>query len=302
MNLNEKTLARRSFKLLIHEADGQAFEDLFTSIMNYAEPEFQQIKPWGNIGDRKNDGYIRSKGIFFQVYAPEDIRKNYPEVIKKLENDFKGLLSQWTNIKEFYFVVNDKYRGINSDCELVIQSIQNEYKLKTCKFLTAKDLESTLFSLKDDEIAAIINNVPDPGTIQVLDYSILKEIIDYIMELPIETTSDTDIILPNFDKKIEFNNLQEDQKIINALNNGYYLVQQLEKYLALNSNFLADSLRDKMHSIYQLNEKSKTGRDLFWAIVNEASPQLKKKYQDSVIVIMAKYFETCDIFKEPPKD
>jgi phage-related protein len=29
--------------------------------MNYAEPDFKQIKPWGNIGDRKNDGYIRSK-------------------------------------------------------------------------------------------------------------------------------------------------------------------------------------------------------------------------------------------------
>jgi hypothetical protein len=31
--------------------------------MGYTETDFQQIKPWGRIGDRKNDGYIQSKGI-----------------------------------------------------------------------------------------------------------------------------------------------------------------------------------------------------------------------------------------------
>ena len=71
MNNQEKALARNQFKLKIHEANGQAFEDIFTVIMNYAEPDFQSIKPWGNIGDRKNDGYIKSKGIFFQVFSPE---------------------------------------------------------------------------------------------------------------------------------------------------------------------------------------------------------------------------------------
>ena len=60
MTSDEKTIARKLFKLLIYEADGTGFEKLFTSIMNYAEPKFSQVKPWGNIGDRKNDGYIES--------------------------------------------------------------------------------------------------------------------------------------------------------------------------------------------------------------------------------------------------
>lgn len=45
MNSQEKTLARILFQNKINKADGQKFEDIFTSIMNYAEPDFQQIKP-----------------------------------------------------------------------------------------------------------------------------------------------------------------------------------------------------------------------------------------------------------------
>jgi len=64
MDNQEKILARILFENKIFKADGNAFESLFTEIMNCAEPDFQQIKPWGNIGDKKNDGSIPSKGIY----------------------------------------------------------------------------------------------------------------------------------------------------------------------------------------------------------------------------------------------
>ncbi len=53
MNVNEKTLVRQLFQNKILKSDGQSFEDMFIDIMNYAEKQFQAIKPWGNIGDRK---------------------------------------------------------------------------------------------------------------------------------------------------------------------------------------------------------------------------------------------------------
>jgi hypothetical protein len=44
------------------------------------------------------------------------------------------------------------------------------------------------------------------------------------------------------------------------------------------------------------------GDELFLRIVSIASPKEEQTYQSAVIVIMAKYFEACDIFEPPPKD
>jgi hypothetical protein len=45
----EKAILRILFQNKILKADGQEFEDIFTAVMNYAEPDFRSIKPWGNI-------------------------------------------------------------------------------------------------------------------------------------------------------------------------------------------------------------------------------------------------------------
>lgn len=300
MDIQEKTLARQLFQNKILKADGQAFEDIFTAIMNYAEADFRSIKPWGSIGDRKNDGYIKSKGIYFQVYAPEDIEKSYPAAVHKLKTDFDGLKSYWKPINEFYFVVNDKYKGVNADCGQAIQEIKEKHNLNNAGFLTAKDMENKLFTLEDDQLFSITGFIPDPATIKQLDYSILNEVIGHIMQLPLNKGVHSQIVLPNFDKKIKFNNLSEP--IANLLNHGYFQLHSLNEYLSNNGNFLADALMTKMNEIYCQRKKVNNGDDLFWAIVNCASPKAEQMYQTSVIVIMSKYFETCDIFEEPLRE
>ncbi len=300
MNVQEKTFARQLFQNKILKADGQIFEDIFSAIMYYAEADFQQIKPWGNIGDRKNDGYIKSKGIFYQVYAPEDIRKSYKNVLSKLKKDFYGLKTQWSPVNEFYFVVNDKYKGVNADCEKIIQEIKISQNLNNAGFLTAKDIENTLFKLDDDQVLSITGFIPDPAYIKDLDYSILNEVIGHIMKLPLNKNDKLRIVLPDWNEKIKLNVLSES--VSQLLSNGCFQLHSLDEYLKDNSDFLADSLRDKMNEVYSQEKENKSGDELFWSIVNSASPKAEQMYQTSVIVIMSKYFETCDIFEEPMQE
>ena len=144
MNSQEKALARILFQNRVYKSDGQAFEDLFTDVMSYAVSDFRKIKAWGNIGDRKNDGYIASKAIYYQVFAPEDIRKSYTQAVSKINTDFKGLIQQWNPVKEFYFVVNDKFNGVNADSEQALKSIETNYSLDASGFFTSTNLESAL--------------------------------------------------------------------------------------------------------------------------------------------------------------
>ncbi len=69
--------------------------------------------------------------------------------------------------------------------------------------------------------------------------------------------------------------------------------------MANNSDFLADTLRDKVNEVYSEERESHVGDELFWSIVDRLSPRTEQIYQITVIVIMAKYFETCDIFEDP---
>ena len=297
MNTNEKMLVRQLFQNKIFRSDGQSFEDMFIAIMNYAEEHFQAIKPWGNIGDRKNDGYIKDKGIFYQVYAPENIETSYVNAVKKLKGDFNGLKAQWDSINEFYFVINDKYKGVNADCEITINNIKTEHKLVGAGFFTAKSLENILFKLEDDQILSITGFIPDPSNLKQIDYSILSEVIGYIMELPLNRHNIYDVVLPDWDEKITFNNLSNP--VADLLNSGYLQVYSLEDYLNNNSDFLADTLRDKVNEIYIEEKQKESGDKLFWAIVDRLSPKQQHVYQATSIVIMAKYFETCDIFEDP---
>jgi len=298
MTTEEISLARIFFENKIRKSEGNAFEDLFTQIMYYAEPDFEQIKPWGSIGDRKNDGFIRSKGIYYQVYAPEDIEKNYPETIKKIGRDFAGLLGYWENIKEYYFVVNDKYKGVNADSNQAIAKIVNDYSLVKGKILTAKDLEAILFNLSDNQIINIVGFLPNFEHITNLDFSVLKQIVGYIMGLPIKPAFGA-IKYPDWDEKIVFNKLSESTKLL--LDTASFNLGDLNKYLA-NESFLAEELQKKMIGIYEELKTNYSEDSLFWGIVSKCTLKNEQAFLTPTITIMAKYFESCDIFEEPIKD
>jgi hypothetical protein len=67
--------------------------------------DFMACRPWGKIGDRKNDGYLPSKRILFQVYAPNEMSAN--ESISKINEDLEGAKKYWEEyFNEWVFVHN----------------------------------------------------------------------------------------------------------------------------------------------------------------------------------------------------
>ncbi|MBP6945510.1 hypothetical protein KBD61_03200 [Patescibacteria group bacterium] len=114
MNLQKRDIARNKFKLEIYQSKGSAYQDFFTRIMTKAFPDFLCVKTQGSKGDEKNDGFIPSRGVYYQVYAPENPFERVTDAIEKCQKDFTGLMKRWhleTPIKEFYFAFNDEYRG-----------------------------------------------------------------------------------------------------------------------------------------------------------------------------------------------
>lgn len=302
MTLQEKIIAQMLFKLKVYKKNAYEFQNFFTQIMSKYDKEFQTIKPQGKIGDRKNDGYIPSKGIYYQVYAPEKIDAN--DAIDKMETDLNGLIEYWNpicEIKEYNFVMNDKYLGAYPTINKKISELQEKYNIKT-NLILASNLENIFFGLNDEEIQEVLESiitVPQEN----LSYSALNEVIEGIMNLPVER--EISLITPaEMTEKIKFNNLNE--QIANILTVHSIYVGQLEEYFYNQSNFERQKVQGILTKIYEdakndINEKLEDSSSMiFFLIVDKISPTKKTpSILNAIYILMAYYFESCDIFLNP---
>ena len=200
------------------------------------------------------------------------------------------------NLGKHPFVINDKYQGVNADCEQAIQTLKKVHQLDDAGFKTAADLENLLFSLDDDQIEIVVGFLPDPAKIQ-LDFSVLSEITQHLMQLSLPKTQDSAIIYPDWDEKITFNQL--GTLAARYLNDGFLQIGSLEEYLNNQSQFFADEVKNRIREIYIECDKNHAGDELFWEMVSMISTQPEARFQTASIVLLAKYFETCDVFEEP---
>lgn len=311
MNREEKTYVRTIFTNKVLSANGQAYEDLFCSIMSKAYSDFVPIKPQGKVGDRKNDGYIKSIGRYFQVYAPEEPKYSTKKAIQKAEGDFKGLKAFWQDvhpINEYYFAFNDKYLGSTAELEKTLKNIKKVHNLKDADVFLAKHLEDILFRLPDDVILSIIGYIPDPSNIELIDYQSLREVISYMLQTHKPLFAQPALVVPGFDEKIEFNGLSK--RVKSLLDMASYQIGSLDEYFYKNGATIKQELRDILSDKYKeaktkdfgnISADISRGDLVFFDILASLVPNSSCSVEDAAIVLMTKYFESCDIFEDPGK-
>ena len=127
--------------------------------MGEAFDGFRKIPSGG--GDGGNDGWIRSIGRYYQVYAPDVPATKDSEAAKKLKEDFDKLKKNWdyiAEIKEYYFVYNDKYAGAKKPEEVLAELRKENSNIKFDLFL-AEDLEDVFFQLDEANILGLGFNI-----------------------------------------------------------------------------------------------------------------------------------------------
>lgn len=298
-------IARKLFQLEIYKSNGQAFENLFSKVMRLCNPEFIQIKPQGQYGDRKNDGFIKSSGQYYQVYAPEHLQQKEKETIEKLVTDFNGLFNYWnanvTPIVEFNFVLNDKYQGTYPSLHPELTKIESNHNGVTCKPFLSQHLEDIFLKLPHHHIEDILGKIPSAELIN-LNVSILDEVITHLIDLKDGAIPEKFPVNPNFEDKIIFNSLSSH--VATFLKYGSYQDGALKEYFKLNSTFAKDDLKNTFSQLYQtalaeIPDSPDKNDVVFFDIVKNAHPNPSKVYQDAVFILMAYFFSYCDIFEEP---
>ena len=315
MDSDQKLIARKLFRLRVHEAKAAEYQRLFEKVMQYRDRNFVPIRPYGNIGDRKNDGYIPATGTYFQVYAPEDPRgRNPTKAAAKAAEDLAGLVKHWdrtTPIQVFRFVYNDAYRGSTPPLEEALGRIRKEYSIDA-RALLAKDLEEEVLQLSEDALADVINGpIPRPDLWPSVDFSILREVVNHVLTTkePLSTTSLLKV--PDFEGKIQFNGLTHH--VATLLKVGSYQNEAIADYFSTNATFARQQLRDHLAGLYlesrhkisdAVADVQEIGDLVFFDILTSLTPTKlpqaqRASAQEAAIIVMAYYFEACDVFEDP---
>lgn len=313
MDATQKLLARKLFRLRVHEAQATDYQRLFEKVMSYRFQEFVPIKPHGNVGDRKNDGYIPPTATYFQVHAPEDPTSPRAVAIaaEKAKNDFEGLLEHWSPVRAYRFVFNDRYRGCPAPVEAALAAIRKDHELDARVFL-AKDLEEEVLELADDQLFDVIQTIlPEPGPFASVDFGILNEVVEYILKTRLPVTPESLLKAPDFEEKIQFNGLTP--RVAGLLTVGSYQSEAVSDFFAKNSEFARQKLRDHLATMYGestsrigklVSDPEDRGDLIFFDLREAMTPPTnddtkKAMLQEAIVVVMAFYFEACDIFEDP---
>lgn len=316
MNTQEKFIARLMFRNKVLAADGQQFENLFVSIMGYARQDFRAIKPQGKIGDRKNDGCEPTVGRYYQVYAPEDATTKESNSVKKLEADFAGLKKYWTDlysagIQEFFFVLNDRYKGAYPTTHKALSDLKKNHSLQKADVFACKDIERVTFDeLGDDQVQVVVGFIPDFSMVVKVDYQILTEVVAHILENIPDKAVPGKLISPEFETKLTFNELSAAAPYLKA---GSYQSSSVELFFDRNVDFARQAVRQSLNDMYIAAAQEGfiadpmiglTAQDqMYFYILSSATPLVGRDKlaatQRAVQVLLAYFFESCDIFEEP---
>lgn len=185
----------KDFRIAFLESKGDGFQRLFEKLMSKAHPnDFMACRPWGNVGDRKNDGYLPSARILYQSYAPNELSAT--DAIKKINEDFEGAKEHWEKyFDEWTFVHNAPDGRLGPHILEVLAKLRQDnpnirighcgYEEMLAKFrqLSLQDLESWFglsltmeanINLGYGDLIAVLTHIgitPVPKTSEVKDVS-----------------------------------------------------------------------------------------------------------------------------------
>lgn len=309
MTPEQRYFARIQFKVLVLEADGQRYQDLFVRVMTKRNTGFRTIKPAGrSVGDQGNDGYIANTGCYYQVYAPEKPDQKAADAASKAKRDFQRIKEKWVktaSINEYYFVFNDKFKGSYPQIEHALAEIKQENNLKVSEPFLAKDLEREFLMLSEDDMMDVLRGpIPRPEHIEDIDYAIFTGILQHIVDDYERSTIFDKLEVPDFYQKIKFNRISS--MVESLFNHGSYQRNAIEEYFQRTGEFSRRDVRDRLATVYQESKEQiseyaldEDGDHIFFTMLNTIAQDGKRSIQDAIIALIAFFFETCDVFEEP---
>jgi hypothetical protein len=287
------------FEIAFLKAKGDAFQTLFEQVMGKAHPaDFIPCRPWGNVGDRKNDGYLPSERTLFQVYAPNEMTA--AEAIAKIDEDFAGALPHWQQYFDTWVFVHNAQDGLSPQIIAKLLELKRQHPTLNITHWSLEELRQRLLRIPKDGLQSLFGFAPADAAKRSLSVAELESVLHHIAQTH-PLTGEPPRPVPT--GKIEANGLSPNVAVL--LKAGMEKAELVERFFnkwhdPLYGDRLAGAFRAKYIELRDLLPK--IGPDeIFYELHTWAGGTWASSagLQVAVLAVLAFFFEQCEIFEAP---
>ncbi len=284
-----------AYKLAFHTKKADEFQDFFSAIMEKCYPgDFTRVRPWGNVGDKKNDGYLKSKRMLFQVYGPNDMEA--AKTISKIDEDFNGALPHWQAHFSTWVFVHNSASGLGPDVLKKLLDLETATLGLTVTNWGYEELRQETFALEEAELASLFGPAPSHQGMVNLGLAELAPVLDQLAMVPANDDPD---LRPVPADKLQRNMLSAH--VADLLKAGMSRADLVARYFGAQptrQDRIAESFRAKYQGLRDEGlapDEVYVGLQRFAGGTTVPSPGR----QSAVLAVLAYFFEACDIFERP---
>lgn len=281
------------------KAKGEAFQTFFNDLMGRAyKSDFMPCRPWGNRGDRKNDGFLKSTKRLFQVYAPNEMTEK--DAIDKIDEDFEGAKNFWGEHFDKWAFVHNAYNGIPPHVQKRMLELEEENPGIKLDPWGLEELRDVFRQLQREDLESWFGFAPNVQTKVKLGFEDVRVVLEAIGSKKLDSGTPVREVPPG---KIEANQLSD--AISALLKEGMTKASLVDDFFSKwhDPTFgerIATAFRDK----YAILRETLTPNEIFcefqaWVGGPERGTA---EHEMAVLTVLAYYFESCDIFEEPKSD
>lgn len=285
------------FEILFLKSKGNTFQGFFEKLMGLAyKADFMACRPWGNRGDRKNDGFLKSERQLFQVYAPNEMKET--NAINKITEDFDGAIKYWrTHFGKWAFVHNAD-DGLPPHVQKVLLEFQQANQGISIESWGLEELRTVFRNISLEDKQTWLGFAPTVETKMRLGFCDLQAILESL------STQSVLVNLPINDVpqgKIEANTLSESVATLikEGMSKADLVRQFFDKW---HDPELGEKIANSFREQYKILRKQKLTPNAIYSELQKwvgGEQRGTPEHELAVLTVLSYYFERCDIFEEP---
>ena len=285
------------FRLQCHERTGAEFQRFFEDIMTRHDSSFIPVKPHGNQGDWKNDGWIPGSGTVFQCYSPEST--DGAKIRAKIQEDFAGALSKWTGKMKAWTFVYSEHGKLPPMVVSLIEDLKMAHPELTIDSWNRERLWHIVRSLTPEARNSLLGPVPRPGDVISTTAEEVRVLLNYLVRID-HPPQDAGTSLLDLLPKLAHNRL--GPAIHSLIEPGLPVAQTTANYLARHpdpgfSGIVSQSFAARYVELR--GQFTDEPEQLFFSLIRwvQAGKPDDPRFFWAAVGIVSHYFELCDIFE-----